>query len=132
MLLILCALSSVAGVAEGLEILNIEWRTALINGDDMVDHLGGSQTTRFETLLAHRLLLQLQGSELSPRGVLVELGVVVAVALEGFPLRQPGAMCCSLQFRHRLDYDVGIKWHIGTLGTKAFHSDNLLLRKCPG
>ena len=41
MLLILCALSSVAGIAEGLEILNVEWRTALIDGDDMVDHLGG-------------------------------------------------------------------------------------------
>ena len=87
MLLILCALSSVAGIAEGLEILNVEWRTALINGDDMVDHLGGSQTTRFETLLAHRLLLQLQGAELSPGCALVELGIVVAISLKGFSLR---------------------------------------------
>ena len=59
MLLILCALSSVAGIAEGLEILNVETRSALIDGDDVVDHLGGGQTTRFETLLTHRLLLQL-------------------------------------------------------------------------
>ena len=41
MLLILCALSSVAGIAEGLEILNVEWRTALIDGEDLVDHVGG-------------------------------------------------------------------------------------------
>ena len=58
-LFILCALTSVAGVAEGLEILNVEWCTTLVDGDNVVDHLGGSQATRFETLLTHRLLLQL-------------------------------------------------------------------------
>ena len=84
-----------AGIAEGLEILNVETRTALVDGNDVVDHLGGCQATRFEALLAHRLLLQLQGAELSPGYALVELGVVVAVALKGFSLRQPGAMCCS-------------------------------------
>ena len=84
-----------AGIAEGLEILNVETRTALVDWDDVVDHLGGCQATRFETLLAHRLLLQLQGSELSPGCALVELCVVVAVALKGFSLRQPGARCCS-------------------------------------
>ena len=89
-----------AGIAEGLEILNVETRSALVDGDDMVDHLGGCQATRFETLLAHRLLLQLQSSELSPGCALVELGVVVAIALKGFSLRQPGTRCCSLQLRH--------------------------------
>ena len=89
-----------AGVAEGLEILNVETRSALIDGDNVVDHLGGGQTTRFEALLAHRLLLQLQGSELSPGCALVELGVMVAVALEGFSLRQPGSRRCAFQFRH--------------------------------
>ena len=58
-LFILCALTSVAGVTEGLEILNVEWCTTLVDGDNVVDHLGGSQATRFETLLTHRLLLQL-------------------------------------------------------------------------
>ena len=48
-----------AGVAEGLEILNVETRTALVDWDDVVDYLGGCQATRFEALLAHRLLLQL-------------------------------------------------------------------------
>ena len=85
-----------AGVAEGLEILNVEIRTALVDWNDVVDHLGGCQATRFEALLAHRLLLQLQGAELSPGCALVELCVVVAVALKGFSLRQPGARCCSL------------------------------------
>ena len=99
-LFILCALTSVAGVAEGLEILNVETRSALIDGDNVVNHLGGVQTTRFEALLAHRLLLQLQGSELSPGCALVELSVVVAVALEGFSLRQPGSRRCAFQFRH--------------------------------
>ena len=75
------------GVAEGLEILNVETRSALIDGNDVIDHLGGCQSTRFETLLAHRLLLQLQGSELSPGCALVELGVVVAISLKGFSLR---------------------------------------------
>ena len=83
------------GVAERLEILNVETRTALVDWDDVVDHLGGCQATRFEALLAHRLLLQLQGSELSPGCALVELGVVVAITLKGFSLRQPGAKCCS-------------------------------------
>ena len=94
-LFILCALTSVAGITEGLEILNVETRSALIDGNDVVDHLGGCQATRFETLLAHRLLLQLQGAELSPGCALVELGVVVAISLKGFSLRQPGARCCS-------------------------------------
>ena len=85
-LFILCALTSVTGVAEGLEILNVETRSALIDGNDVVDHLGGWQATRFEALLTHRLLLQLQGPELSPGCALVELGVVVAVALKGFSL----------------------------------------------
>ena len=85
-----------AGITEGLEILNVETRSALVDGDDVVNHLGGCHATYFEALLAHRLLLQLQGAELSPGCALVELGVVVAVALEGFSLRQPGAMCCSL------------------------------------
>ena len=84
-----------AGIAEGLEILNVETRTALVDWDDVVDHLGWCQAIRFETLLAHRLLLQLQGSELSPGCALVELGVVVAVALEGFSLRQPGTRRCA-------------------------------------
>lgn len=75
------------GVAEGLEILNVETRSALVDGNDVVDHLGGCQATRFETLLAHRLLLQLQGSELSPGCALVELGIVVAISLKGFSLR---------------------------------------------
>ena len=76
-----------AGVAEGLEILNVETRSALIDGDNVVNHLGGCQPTRFETLLAHRLLLQLQGAELSPGCALIELCVVVAIALEWFSLR---------------------------------------------
>ena len=84
-----------AGIAEGLEILNVETRTALVDGNDVVDHLGGCQVTRFEALLAHRLLLQLQGAELSPGCALVELCVVVAISLKGFSLRQPGARCCS-------------------------------------
>ena len=94
-LFILCALTSVTGVAEGLEILNVETRSALIDGNDVIDHLGGCQATHFETLLTHRLLLQLQGSELSPGCALVELGVVVAITLKGFSLRQPGTRCCS-------------------------------------
>ena len=85
-----------AGVAEGLEILNVEIRTALVDWNDVVDHLGGCQATRFEALLAHRLLLQLQGSELSPGCALVELCVVVTITLKGFSLRQPGTRCCSL------------------------------------
>ena len=85
-----------AGVAEGLEILNVETRSALVDGNDVIDHLGRCQATRFEALLAHRLLLQLQGSERSPGCALVELGVVVAISLKGFSLRQPGARCCSL------------------------------------
>lgn len=89
-----------AGVAERLEILNVERCSALIDGDNVVDHLGGCQAIRFEALLAHRLLLQLQGSELSPGCALVELCVVVAIALEWFSLRQPGARCCSFQLRH--------------------------------
>ena len=83
------------GVAEGLEILNVETRSALVDGDNVIDHLGGCQATRFEALLAHRLLLQLQGSELSPGCALVELGVVVAISLKWFSLRQPGTRCCS-------------------------------------
>ena len=76
-----------AGVAEGLEILNVETRSALIDGDNVVNHLGGCQATRFEALFAHRLLLQLQGAELSPGCALVELGIVVAIALKWFSLR---------------------------------------------
>ena len=76
-----------AGITEGLEILNVETRTALVDWDDVVDHLGGCQTTCFEALLTHRFLLQLQGAELSPGCALVELGIVVAISLKGFLLR---------------------------------------------
>ena len=74
-----------AGITEGLEILNVETRSALIDGNDVIDHLGGCQATQFETLLTHRLLLQLQGSELSPGCALVELSVAAAKTLRGLP-----------------------------------------------
>ena len=100
-LFILCALTSVAGVTERLEILNIETRSTFVDRHDMVYHLGGCQAIRFEALLAHRLLLQLQGSELSPGRALVELCVVMAVALEGFSLRLPRSLCSLLNRWHQ-------------------------------
>ena len=88
------------GVAEGLEILNVETRSALIDGNDVIDHLGGCQATRFEALLAHRLLLQLHSTQPSPGSTLVELGVVVAVASERLALGLPRAVYTSFQLRH--------------------------------
>ena len=88
------------GVAEGLEILNVEPRSALVDGNDVVDHLGGCVSSVAFALLTHRILLQLYSTQPSPGSTLVELGVVVAVASERLALGLPRAVYTSFQLRH--------------------------------
>ena len=70
-----CALAVVAGVAEGLQVLQVERRTAPINRGDVVDHLRRSMPVVFQTLLAQGLLLQLDEAEFPPRTGSVELRI---------------------------------------------------------
>lgn len=70
-----CALAVVAGVAEGLQVLQVERRTAPINRGDVVDHLRRSMPVVFQTLLAQGLLLQLDEAEFPPRNGSVELRI---------------------------------------------------------
>jgi hypothetical protein len=61
-----------ARVAEGLEVVEIEPGAALVDGDDVVDHLGERGDAAPGALLAERRLLQLDGPQVTPRLRLVE------------------------------------------------------------
>lgn len=86
-------------IAQGLEITDIQRSTALVDGDDVVDHLGRNKEALLLALLAERILLQLECSESTPPPALVEVGVVVPESLEGFLLREPRAL--------RMFFDAG-------------------------
>ena len=87
-------------VAQGLKITHVQRSTALVDGDDMVDHLRGGEDALSLALLAERILLQLERAEATPLTALVEVGIVMGVAGEGFPLREPRSACMFLDAGH--------------------------------
>lgn len=95
------ALTVVAGVAEGLQVLQVERRPAPIDRDDMVDHLCRSMPVVFQALFAQRLLLQFDEAQFPPRGGSVELRIGVAASRLRFMLRQPRTADGFLELRHR-------------------------------
>lgn len=95
------ALAVVAGVAEGLQVLQVERRPAPIDRNDVVDHLCRSMPVVFQALLAQRLLLQLDEAQFPPRGGSVELRVGVAASRLRFMLRQPRTADGTFEVRHR-------------------------------
>lgn len=89
-----------ARATQGLKIAHIKRSTTFVDGDDMVDHLGWGEDALSLAFLAERTLTQLQRAEAPPPTALVEAGVVVAVALESFPLREPWSPGVFLYGRH--------------------------------
>ena len=87
-------------VAQGLKVIQRERSTALVDGDDVVDHLGRDSQSLSLALLAERILLQFESAKAPPPPALVEVGVVVLVAGEGFLLREPRAMRVFLDAGH--------------------------------
>lgn len=96
-----CTLAVVAGVAEGLQVLQVERRSAPIDRDDMVDHLRRSMPVVFQTLLAQGLLLQLDEAQFPPRSGSVELRIGVAASRLRLMLRQPRPADGTFEVRHR-------------------------------
>lgn len=95
------ALAVVAGVAKGLQVPHVERRSAPIDRNDMVDHLRRSMPVVFQTLLAQRLLLQLDEAQFPPRSGLVELRIGVAASRLRLMLRQPRSTDGTFEVRHR-------------------------------
>ena len=90
-----------AGVTEGLQVLQVERRPAPIDRDDVVDHLRRSMPIAFQALLAQRLLLQLDKAQFPPCGGSVELRVGVAASRLRLMLRQPRTADGTFEVRHR-------------------------------
>ena len=95
------ALTVVARVAEGLQVLQVERRPAPIDRDDVVDHLRRSMPVVFQALLSQRLLLQLDEAQFPPCGGSVELRVGVAASRLRLMLRQPRTADGTFEVRHR-------------------------------
>lgn len=95
------ALAVMTGVAEGLQVLQVERRPAPIDRDDVVDHLRRSMSVVFQALLAQRLLLQLDEAQFPPRGGTVKLRIGVAASRLRFMLRQPRTADGTFEVRHR-------------------------------
>ena len=112
-----------AVIAQGLKIVQIKRCSALVDGDDMVHHLGRDQHALPHALLAERILLELERSKSSPLPTLVEVGVMVLESSEGFPLREPGALCVFLDAGHGLPLllDMGPAHLVSEL--HSFHLD---------
>ena len=87
-------------IAQRLKIIQVKRSTALVDGDDVVDHLGRDSQSLSLALLTERILLQLESAKAPPPPALVEVGVVVLVAGEGFLLREPRAMRVFLDAGH--------------------------------
>ena len=94
------ALAVVAGVAERLQVLQVERRTAPIDRDDMVDHLRRSMPIAFQALFAQRLLFQLDEAQFPPCGGSVKLRIGVAASRLRFMLRQPRTADGTFEVRH--------------------------------
>lgn len=94
------ALAVVAKVAEGLQVLQVERCPAPIDRDDVVDHLRRSMPAVFQTLLAQRLLLQLDEAQFPPRSGLVELRVGMATSRLRFMFQQPRTADGTFQTKH--------------------------------
>ena len=95
------ALAVVAGVAEGLQVLQVERRPAPIDRDDVVDYLRRSMPVVFQALLAQRLLFQFDEAQFPPCGGTVELRVGVATSRLRLMLRQPRTADGTFEVRHR-------------------------------
>lgn len=89
-----------AGVAEGLQVLQVECCSAPIDRDDVVDHLRRSVPVVRQALLAQGLLMQLDRPQLSPCGGSVELRIGVAASRLRIVLRLPRTTADSLDRRH--------------------------------
>lgn len=68
-------LAVVAGVAEGLQVSELQRRTAPVDRNDVINHLRRRVPGVFQALLAQGLLLQLDYAKFPPRRRLVELRV---------------------------------------------------------
>ena len=89
-----------AAVAKRLQVLKSERLSAFVDRDNMVDHLGRGEPSLPLALLAERVLLELDSSQIPPLPGLIELGIVVPISLEGFVLRYPRPLCMFLYRRH--------------------------------
>ena len=87
-------------VAQGLKVIHIERSTALVDRDNVVNHLGRTQHSLLLALLAERILLEFESTQAPPLPALVEVGVVMGKSREGFFLREPRALCMLLDAGH--------------------------------
>ena len=118
-----------AMIAQGLKIVQIKRCSALVDGDDVVHHLGRDEHAFPHALLAERILLELERSKRSPLPTLVEVGVVVLESGEGFLLREPGPLCMFLDAGHDLSrfLHMGSAHPVSELHT--FHLDESIMRE---
>ena len=87
-------------ITQGLKIIQIQRGSTLVDGDDVVDHIGRTEDAAFLAFLAERILLKLECPQAPPPPALVEVGVVVGKSREGFFLREPRALCMFLDPGH--------------------------------
>ena len=89
-----------ASVAEGLEVRQVQWSTAFVDGDDVVDHLCRSDNAFALAFFADRIHLELDAAEVPPFPALVKVRVVMAISLVRFFLRKPRPAAVFLYDRH--------------------------------
>lgn len=87
-------------VAQGLKVIHVERSTALVDRDNVVDHLGRAQHSLLLALLAERILLEFESTQAPPLPALVEVGVVMPESGERFLLREPRTMSVFLDSGH--------------------------------
>lgn len=119
-----------AMIAQGLQIVYVKRGSALVDRDDMVDHLGRDKHAFPHAFLAKRILLKLQGTQGSPLSTLVEVGIVMLESREGFLLREPRTLCVFLDPGHSSSFfHVGPTQLISELNPNDF--DKVVMRESP-
>ena len=93
--------SVVAGIAQALEIVDVEPRAADVDRRYVVDHLGECRDALALALLAKRGLLDLQSAKVTPRCGLIEFVVRMQSSLLDSALRHPRTFFGFLDCRHK-------------------------------
>lgn len=119
-----------AMIAQRLKIIHVKRGSALVDGDNMVDHLGRDKHAFSHAFLAERILLKLKSSQGSPLPTLVEVGIVVLESCEGFLLREPRTLCVFLDPGHGSSFfHVGPTQLISELNPNDL--DKVVMRESP-
>lgn len=119
-----------AMIAQGLQIVHVKRGSALVDRNDMVDHLGRDKHAFPHAFLAKRILLKLQGTQGSPLPTLVEVGIVMLESREGFLLREPRTLCVFLDSGHGLSLlNMGPAQLVSELNPN--HLDKVFMRESP-